>query len=249
MSRTAWDRHLSIFSPEGRLYQVEYAFKAVKGPALTSVGIRGENCVVACTIRKVPDKLLKRETVQHIFPVNKNIGCVITGRIADGKSLLFRARQIASEFHYDNGFDIPPSYLAKRMADIYHINTQYGGLRPLGATLIIFGMELMDSGEYQPTIYKVDPAGFNVGYFGTAAGQKEIEAMNHLEKKHRNKPLPTLSEEEATTLAISTLQTVLGADFKAPELEVAVMSTESRAFKLLDETKVDSFLTKIAERD
>jgi len=248
-TRSAYDTYISIFSPDGRLYQVEYAFKAIKGPALTSVGLRGEKCSVVVTQRKVPDKLLRPETVTHVFNITKSIGCVITGRIADGKALLYRARQEAADFWYNSGYDIPPSVLAKRMADIAQLTTQYVGSRPMGVAMIFIGMELEDDGTSVPKVFKVDPAGSYLGWFGTASGQKETEAINFLEKKQRGNKMDNLSLDDTIMLAISALQSVLACDFKSPELEVGIVTEDNPTFRLLKEADIDKYLTAIAEKD
>eukprot|EP00667_Euglena_gracilis_P022195 EG_transcript_24589 len=248
-SRSQYDTFISIFSPDGRLYQVEYAFKAIKGPALTSIGIRGQKCTVVVTQRKVPDKLIQAETVSHVFNVTKSIGCVMTGRIADGKALLYRARQEASEFWYNNGYDMPISALAKRMADIAQLTTQYVGSRPMGVAIILVGMEQDDDGTYVPKVFKVDPAGSYMGWSGTACGQKETEAINFLEKKHRAGKMENLSTDDTIMLAISTLQSVLATDFKAAELEVGLATEDDCQFRLLKEADIDKYLTTIAEKD
>lgn len=248
-SRSQYDTFISIFSPDGRLYQVEYAFKSIKGPALTSIGIKGQKCSVLVTQRKVPDKLLRPETVTHVFNVTKTIGCVVTGRIADGKALLYRARQEASEFWYNNGFEMPVSALAKRMADIAQLTTQYVGSRPMGVAMIFAGMELEDDGNLAPKVYKVDPAGSYLGWFATACGQKETEAINFLEKKHRGGKMENLSTEDTIMLGISALQSILATDFKACELEIGLTTEEDRTFRLLKEADIDKYLTAIAEKD
>uniref|UniRef100_A0A7S1II13 Proteasome subunit alpha type n=1 Tax=Eutreptiella gymnastica TaxID=73025 RepID=A0A7S1II13_9EUGL len=249
MSRSQYDTFISIFSPDGRLYQVEYAFKSIKGPALTSVGLRGEKCSIVVTQRKVPDKLLRPETVTHVFNITKTIGCVITGRISDGKALVFRARQEASQFWYNYGHEMPISALAKRMADIAQLSTQYVGSRPMGVAMILVGMEMDDDGALRPKVFKVDPAGSYLGWFATASGQKETEAINFLEKKHRGGKMETLSNEDTIMLGISTLQSVLATDFKAAELEVGIVSEEDASFQLLAEADIDKYLTAIAEKD
>ncbi|XP_064954076.1 proteasome subunit alpha type-6 isoform X2 [Musa acuminata AAA Group] len=81
-----YDRHTTIFSPEGRLYQVEYAFKTVKASGITSIGVRGKDSVCVVTQKKVPDKPLDQTSVTHLFPVTKYLGLLATGMTEDQSS-------------------------------------------------------------------------------------------------------------------------------------------------------------------
>ena len=98
-----------------------------------------------------------------------------------------------------------------------------------------------------PQIFKVDPAGYFVGYKATAAGQKQQEAINHLEKKL--KPDVALNEQETIELAITSLSTVLAVDFKSSEIEIGVVTQAQPRFRVLSEQEIDTHLSNIAERD
>jgi len=244
-SGAGYDRHITIFSPEGRLYQVEYAFKAVKAQGLTSIGVRGKDTVCVVTQKKVPDKLIDPSTVTHLFKITKNLGMLVTGMMADAKSLVTKARSTAADFQFTYGYECPADYLAKQMADQAQVYTQHAYMRPLGVSAILLAIDE----ERGPLLYKTDPAGYFVGYKAVAAGQKEQEAVNFLEKKMKSNP--TLSRDDTIQTAVAALQAVLSEDFKATEIEVGVVSSAgpSAAFRVLSTEEVEEHLTAISERE
>eukprot|EP00013_Stygamoeba_regulata_P023120 CAMPEP_0177650388 /NCGR_PEP_ID=MMETSP0447-20121125/11915_1 /TAXON_ID=0 /ORGANISM="Stygamoeba regulata, Strain BSH-02190019" /LENGTH=246 /DNA_ID=CAMNT_0019153253 /DNA_START=39 /DNA_END=779 /DNA_ORIENTATION=+ len=242
-SSAGYDRHISIFSPEGKLYQIEYAMKAVKLPGFTSIGVRGADTCCVVTQKKIPDKMMVPSTVTNFYKINDSMGCVMTGMSPDARYLALEAQMIASDFNYKFGYDIPVHSLARRIADKNQLSTQHAGKRPLGVDMIIIGFDE----EEGPQLFKVDTAGSYMGYKAVSAGAKEQEAVNFLEKKLKNEPV--LDFDGTVQMAINTLQTVLSQDFKAADIEVAVVTKANPAFRVLPDEDVDAHLTAIAERD
>jgi len=241
-SSAGFDRHITIFSPEGRLYQVEYAFKPAK-EGISIIGVRSSEGVVLVCAKRVPDKLLDPAAVTSMFPITPLIGCVSTGLIADCKAQVQRTRMEAAQFAYKNGYPIPVSYLAKRVADVGQVYTQHAFMRALGVVTIFAAVD----DEAGPQLYKVDPAGHYLGFHACAAGAKEQEANNFLEKRVKANESMTMSQAMET--AIIALQTVVGSDLKPTDLEVGVVTKEHPRFKQLTEQEIEVELNKISDRD
>jgi len=275
MSRTSYDRYLTVFSPEGRLYQVEYAFKAISGSGHTAVSVRGKDTAIVITQKKVPDKLLNADTVTHLFSITPTIGCVMTGLIADARAQVARARAEAAEWRYKYGYEITPDALARRLANINQVYTQRAAMRPLGIAMILIGSDP----EFGPQVFKLDPAGYFVGFHATAAGQKQQEAMNHLEKKWKRlatdgersgsggggaapgeidakKAGDTLGRAEVIDMAIEAISTVHATDFKAGEVEIGIVSSSSDEdektrgqWRVMQTEEVEKWLLAYGEKD
>ncbi|KAE8135795.1 nucleophile aminohydrolase [Aspergillus pseudotamarii] len=252
-SRSAYDRHITIFSDQGRLYQVEYAFKAITSANITSLGVRGKNCAVVLSQKKVADKLIDPSSVSHIFRLSPSVGCVMTGSIADARASVDRARGEAAEFRYKYGYEMPCDVLAKRLANINQVYTQRAYMRPLGVAMTLISVD----SENGPQVYKCDPAGYYVGYKATASGPKQQEAITYLEKKLKNKDYAEGSWEDVVELGITALSNVLSVDFKKHELEIGIVGgprTDGQEgtdvnFRALTEDEIDERLQAIAEKD
>jgi len=261
MSRSSYDRYLTVFSPEGRLYQVEYAFKAISGSGHTAIAVRGKDTSVVITQKKIPDKLLDASTVTHLFSITPSIGCVMTGLLADARAQVSRARQEAADHRYKFGYEITPDALARRLANINQVYTQRAAMRPLGIAMILIG----NDPELGPQIFKLDPAGYFVGFHATAAGQKQQESMNVLEKKWKKldggsddaaKAGKQLTRNQVIELAIETISTVHSTDFKPGEVEIGIVSDSEEEsaktrglWRVLSDEEVEKHLILYGEKD
>lgn len=243
MSRDSnYDHHISIFSPQGRLYQMEYAFKAANtSSGLTGIAVRGANSAVVVTQKKVPDRLMDPSSVTSVFNITPKIGCLCTGMSADAKAIVQRARYEASDFAYKYGYPIPVAQLAKRIADIAQVYTQSASMRPLAAVTLLVGID----DEKGPQCLKVDCAGHYLPFFATASGSKEQEATNFLEK--RVDAMKTYTTDETVRCAIMCLGSVLGSDFRGSEIEVAVVEGTDGRFTSLTEEQIEDHLNAIAD--
>ncbi|RVW52142.1 Proteasome subunit alpha type-6 [Vitis vinifera] len=257
-----YDRHITIFSPEGRLFQVEYAFKAVKASGITSIGVRGKDSVCVVTQKKVPVRQAFGSDQCHTsFPHHQVPGVVSHCMTADARTLVQQARNEAAEFRFRYGYEMPVDVLARWIADKSQVYTQHAYMRPLGVVAMILGID----DENGPRLFKCDPAGHFFGHKATSAGLKEQEAINFLEKKMKNDP--AFSYDETVQTAISALQSVckrtssptrlsimvlVNGSYRKRALSlhlVGVVRTDSPAFRVLSTEEIDEHLTAISERD
>uniref|UniRef100_A0A6U4IHJ6 Proteasome alpha-type subunits domain-containing protein n=1 Tax=Phaeomonas parva TaxID=124430 RepID=A0A6U4IHJ6_9STRA len=237
-----YDHHISIFSPQGHLYQVEYCMKSANSTGLTTIAIRGADSTAFVTQKKVPDRLIDPTSVSNVYTITPKVGVVVTGQPADARAQVARIRQEAHEFKFSNGFDMPVYLLAKRVADLSQLRTQRAGMRLLACFTTIIGVD----DEKGPQLYQVDPAGMFFPFKAFAAGAKKDEANNWLERHVEE--FPAMSSEDIIRQAIICLQHVLSADFRGTEIEVGVVQGENR-FTTLSPEEIEAHLSAISEQD
>lgn len=237
---------------------MEYAFKPAK-EGVSAIGVRAADGVVLVCQKKVADKLVDPSAVTHMHAITPYIGCVSTGLAADAKAQVTRTRMEAAQFKYKNGYDVPVSYLAKRVADVGQVYTQHAFMRALGVVSLFCAMDDEDG----PQLFKCDPAGHYLGYKACAAGAKEQEANNFLEKRMRTAEEKAKEAAAGTTsaaaggmemskaieTAIIALQTVVGSDLKPTDLEVGVVTRSEPRWRQLTEQEIDQQLAAISDRD
>lgn len=207
-----YDRAKTIFSPEGRLFQVEYAREAVKKGS-TSVGITFEDGVVLAATRENPE--LQSRNPDKIFEVDNHIAVSVSGLVSDGRALLNEAREEAQRnvMMYDE--PVPTSAMAKFLADRQQMFTQYGGVRPFGVAMLVGGT------RDHPELYQTDPSGILNEWNAVAIGQG-AETANDL---FRDDYEEGMDEEAAIELAMEALSAAED-DITIDNVEMAVINRE-----------------------
>jgi len=160
--------------------------------------------------------------------------------MADCKSFVQRARKEAGECKYNNGYACPVAVIATRMADLAQVKTQVASFRPLAVIACFIGVDEVTG----PVVYKVDCAGHFLPFFATAAGPKEQEAMNFLEKQTG---LKEADADKVVRTAITCLGQVMGSDFRGSEIEVAQVVGPKGKFTTLSEEEIEAHLNAIAD--
>ena len=234
---------MKVFAPDGRIYQMEYAFKAIHSFGQTSVAIRGNDSVVVCTQRKVPDKLIVAESITNIFSINDNLGVVMVGNMNDAKFVVTWLRNTAAQFKFKNGYGIPVPVLAQKYGHYMQKFSQHFGIRPFCVNTTLVGHD----DEFGPQVYRIDPSGQTTGFRAVATGSKEQEAMTQLEKQWKKKE-GNWDTKETIETAIQVLQTVVSSDFKASEIEVGISTASHPQFRKLTEVEIEAYLNDLADK-
>lgn len=173
---TGYDLSNSVFSPDGRNFQVQYAVKAVEN-GTTSIGIKFRDGVVFAVEKLITSKLLVPKKNVKIQVIDRHIGCVYSGLMPDGRQLVNRGREEASSFKKLYQKPIPVPALADRLGQYVQAHTLYNSVRPFGVTAIFGGID-----EEGPHLYMVEPSGAYWGYKGAATGKGRQTAKAELEK-------------------------------------------------------------------
>ncbi|XP_043466472.1 proteasome subunit alpha type-3 [Leptopilina heterotoma] len=173
---TGYDLSASQFSPDGRVFQVEYAQKAVENSG-TVIGLRGKDGVVFAVEKLITSKLYETGANKRIFNIDKHVGMAVSGLISDARQIVETARSEAASYRAQYGIGIPLKYLNERVSMYMHAYTLYSAVRPYGCSVILCAFETNG-----PTMYMIDPSGVSYGYYGCAVGKAKQSAKTEIEK-------------------------------------------------------------------
>lgn len=232
-----YDRAITVFSPDGRLFQVEYAREAVKR-GTTAAGIKAKEGVVLLVDKRITSRLIEAESIEKIFQVDNHIGVATSGLVADARSLVDRARVEAqiNKVSYDENIGV--EVLAKKICDHKQNYTQFGGVRPYGTALLIAGVD-----DTRPRLFETDPSGALLEYKATAIGAGRNTFMEVFEADYRG----DLNIDEAIMLGMRALYKSTEGKIDASTLEVGIVTLQDRYFRKLTEEEVQQYVSKVLE--
>jgi proteasome alpha subunit len=228
----AYDRGITIFSPDGRLYQVEYAREAVKR-GTASIGVRTSDGVVLVVDKRIRSPLMERDSVEKIHKADDHIGIASAGHVADARQLIDFARRRAQVNQLRYGEPVGVETLTKEVTDYIQQYTQVGGARPFGVALIIAGIA-----DGEPKLYETDPSGTPYEWKALAVGADRGDIREYLEENYDD----DMDLDGGIQLALESLASVNDDELRPEGIGVATIDAETELFHELDEAERESYL-------
>ncbi|RLI79589.1 proteasome endopeptidase complex, archaeal, alpha subunit [Archaeoglobales archaeon] len=236
LPQMGYDRAITVFSPDGRLFQVEYAREAVKRGA-TAIGIKTKEGVVLIADRRVASKLLEADTIEKIYKIDEHICVATSGLVADARILVDRARIEAqiNRLTYDEPISVKE--LARKICDYKQQYTQFGGVRPFGVSLLIAGV------DEKPKLYETDPSGALLEYKATAIGAGRNVVMEYLEEKYNE----DLSFEDAVIMSMIAMGKAIEGELTPEMVEVGYVKVDEKKYREFGEEELKDYVEKANE--
>ena len=237
-AQQGYDRAITVFSPDGRLYQVEYAIETVRRGTI-AVGIKSKEGIIIAVEEKAR-KLQISETAQKIFQVDDHIGVAAAGYIPDARSQVDAARFFSqsNKMIYDEAVEIET--VAKHLADQCQQFTQYAGVRPFGVALILAGVDP----DQNPQLYLTDPSGTYLSYDAIAIGSGSDQVTEFLEKSYKR----DMSLEDAKALAVAGIYLSSEDKKGTAHIRMAQIRSDSKQFEMISEDQVDGLAKTARQR-
>lgn len=236
-AQQGYDRAITVFSPDGRLYQVEYAIETVRRGTI-AIGIKCNQGIIIAVEEK-PRKLQIFDTAQKLFQIDDHVGVAAAGYIPDARSQVDNARFFSqsSKLTYDEAVEVET--IAKHLADQCQQYTQYAGVRPFGVALILGGVI-----NKTPQLYLTDPSGTYIAYDAIAIGSGSDQVTRFLETEYKD----DLSLDDAATLAAAGIYLASEDKDESSHIRMAQISTETSTYEILSSEKVAEYAKNSKEK-
>ncbi len=227
-----YDRAITMFSPDGRLLQVEYAKKTVR-LGNTAIGMVCKDGVLLVTDKRIVDKLVVPDAIEKIFKIDDHIIATAAGIISDARVLVSQAQVKAQQHKVTYDYPIDIVSIVKQICDIKQICTQSGGLRPFGVSFLIAGID--ESGK---KLFETDPTGIFYQYKACVIGEGEPEIEEILHKEYKE----SLRLEEGLKICIKALKKVLDHNFNADRIDAAYVRDKDKGMRKFSRDKLKKML-------
>ena len=236
-AQQGYDRAITVFSPDGRLYQVEYAIETVRRGTI-AVGIKCKDGIVIAVEEK-PRKLQISETAQKIFQIDDHVGVAAAGYIPDARSQVDNARFFSqsNKMIYDEPVEVET--IAKHLADQSQQYTQYAGVRPYGVALILGGVV-----NNTPQLYLTDPSGTYISYDAIAIGSGSDQVTDFLEKTYKS----DLSLDDAAVLASAGIYLSSEDKEGTSHIRMAHIKTETGLYEIVSDEQIANYAKTAKEK-
>jgi proteasome alpha subunit len=224
-----------MFSPDGRLLQVEYAKKTVRQGS-TAIGMVCSDGVLLVADKRIVDKLVIPESVEKVFKIDDHIAATASGIISDARVLIERAQVKAQQHYVTYETPVDTITIVKDMCALKQVCTQSGGLRPFGVSVIVAGID-----NDGPKVYETDPTGIFFQFKATVIGEGEPEIEEILGREYKD----SLTIEEGLKLALKALNQVLDKNFSVERVAAAYIRTDEKQLREVPRANLDKVLKAV----
>jgi len=242
LSRSEYDRGVNTFSPEGRLFQVEYAIEAIKLGS-TAIGIRTKEGVVLAVEKRLTSKLICPQSVEKLLEIDTHMGCAMSGLTADARTLVDHARVEAQAHWFTYNERMPVESCVNAVADLAldfsdsNKDKKRVMSRPFGVALLVAGYDDVDG----PVLFNTDPSGTFTKYMACSIGSAQEGATSMLQEQYNQ----DMSLKEGETLALTVLRQVMEEKLTKDNIELGIVSCETKRFKFFAPSELEDVIARL----
>lgn len=227
-----YDRAITMFSPDGRLLQVEYAKKTVRQGS-TAIGMVCKDGVIFVTDKRIVGEFVVSESVEKIHQIDDHMMATASGILSDARVLIERAQVKAQQNRVTFGSPVDTLSIVKDICNLKQICTQSGGLRPFGVSILVAGLD-----DSKPRLYETDPTGIYFEYKATVIGEGEVDVEEIMKKEYSD----NITMSEGLSLSLKALKKVLGENFFIDRVDAAFISTKEKKFSKFSKSEIEAAL-------